>query len=81
MVSPYSARLFVHEMPHMGAGIGQIYGISTVGSIAGTLGTAFYLITKFGTHAILGGNGALLVALGLVLVIAGVLRRRPAGQA
>jgi MFS family permease len=76
MVSPYSARLFVHEMPHMGAGIGEVYGVSTVGSIAGTLGTAFYLITKFGTHAILGGNGALLIGLGIALVGCDMARRK-----
>jgi hypothetical protein len=72
MASPYSARLYVHELGHMGAGVGQVYGISTVGSIAGTLGTTFYLIGELTTRELILGNGALLAAIGVALVIAGM---------
>ena len=54
MVSPYAARLFVHELPHMGTGVGLVYSISTVGSILGTIATTFYLMTFLGTRADLG---------------------------
>ena len=77
MVSPYAARLFIREIPHLGAGVGQVYGISTVGSILGTLGTAFYLISWMGTRWLLTANGLLLIGLGLILTVAGRLRARP----
>ena len=76
MVSPYAARLFVREMPHMGTSLGQVYGVSTIGSILGTLGTAFYLISLMGTRSLLSLNGAVLVGLGLALIAAHGLRRR-----
>jgi len=69
MVSPYSARLFVHKLPRMGTGIGLVYGISTVGSIIGTLLTTFYLMTFLGTRALAWGNGTVLGGLGLILLI------------
>jgi len=75
MASPYAARLFVRELQHMGGGVGQVYGISTVGSIVGTLGTAFYLVSWLGTRRLLEANGMLLVALGIELVLAAALRR------
>jgi MFS family permease len=71
MASPYAARLFVHEMPRMGAGVGQVYGVSTVGSILGTLGTAFYLIAWMGTRWLILTNGLVLLGLGLCLIATG----------
>ena len=81
MVTPYAARLFVRELPHMGTGIGQLYGVSTVGSIVGTLGTAFYLISMMGTRWLLSLNGLVLLGLGLALIIAHGLRRRASPEA
>lgn len=82
MVSPYAARLFVFGMPNMGADVGRLYGISTIGSILGTLGTAFYLISWMGTRWLLASNGILLLALGLALVVvdAAWLGRRAAAK-
>jgi hypothetical protein len=80
MVSPYAARLFVREMPQMGTHLGQVYGMSTVGSIFGTLGTAFYLIAIMGTRSLLSLNGAVLVGLGAALIIAHSLRRKPSPE-
>ena len=79
MVSPYSARLFVHELPRMGTGVGLIYGISTVGSIIGTLATTFYLMTFLGTRALAWGNGIVLGGLGLALLMAAFLSGEPLG--
>ena len=78
MVSPYAARLFVYAMPHMGSDVGRLYGVSTIGSILGTLGTAFYLISWMGTKWLLSANGLVLVALGLFLVVMEAVIRRPA---
>ena len=79
MVSPYSARLFVHELPRMGTGVGLIYGISTVGSIIGTLATTFYLMTFLGTRTLAWGNGIVLGGLGLALLMAAFLSGEPLG--
>jgi hypothetical protein len=57
--------------------VGQVSGFSTVGSIAGTLGTAFYLVTWMGTRWLIISNGLLLVALGAVLALADALHRGP----
>ncbi len=44
MVSPYAVRLLVHEARHSGHRAGQLYFVSTFGSAAGTISTAFYLV-------------------------------------
>jgi MFS family permease len=69
MVTPYAAKLLIHALGHLGAGVGKISGISTVGAIVGTLGTTFYLITWMGTRWLLAANGLVLVGLGLFLAI------------
>lgn len=69
-VTPYTARLFIHTLGKLGTGVGHLYGASTVGSIVGTLGTAFYLIAWMGTRWLLTSNGLLLVGLGIVLAMA-----------
>ena len=76
MVSPYAARLFVYGMPQIGSDVGRLYGVSTVGSILGTLGTAFYLISWMGTRWLLYSNGILLLTLGLALALADSAIRR-----
>jgi MFS family permease len=76
MASPYAAKLYVGQFHQMGGGLGQVYGVSTVGSILGTLGTAFYLTAWIGTDAILRTNGVVLIGLGAALVAADALRRR-----
>ena len=76
MASPYAARLFVDQLRHMGCGVGEVYGVSTIGSIVGTLGTAFYLIAWMGTRCLLTSNGVLLLVLGIVLAVIYLLRPR-----
>jgi MFS family permease len=80
MVSPYAARLFILGMPTMGTDVGRLYGISTIGSILGTLLTSFYLITWMGTRALLTSNGLLLAVLGLILVAVDLTCRRRGGR-
>jgi MFS family permease len=77
MVSPFAARLFVHALGRLGTGVGKVYGVSTVGSILGTLGTAFYLTAWMGTTGLIVANGVLLVALGLALVAVAAVTKAP----
>jgi len=65
-------RLTARSIKQVGKTAGAVYAISTVGSIAGTLGTAFYLIPAIGTRALLTLLGVSLILTGL---IAAALRR------
>lgn len=67
MYSPFAIRLLMHSRQDAGAVSGTVYGISTAGSILGTLATTFFLIPLIGTRAItfllgiLGLSGAALL--------------------
>src|SRR5205085_1885100 len=56
-------------------GSGTVYGISTLGSIVGTLGTTFILIPSIGTRAITFTLGIAGVLSGLLLIAAPKFRR------
>lgn len=53
MVSPYAAKLKIDSLDNSGATIGNLYALSTAGSIMGTFTSGFYLIPKFGTNKLL----------------------------
>lgn len=61
MVSPFAVRLKVDSVKKTGGIAGNLYAISTVGSIAGTFLTGFYLISTFTTIQILIGIGCILM--------------------
>jgi len=48
MYSPFGIRLLLRSKQHSGVVSGRVYGISTAGSILGTLGTTFCLIPLIG---------------------------------
>jgi spermidine synthase len=50
--SPFAIRLVLRAARHSGTVSGAVYGVSTAGSIVGTLGTTFFLIPAIGTRAI-----------------------------
>jgi spermidine synthase len=50
--SPFAIRLVLRTAQHSGTVSGAVYGVSTAGSIVGTLGTTFFLIPLIGTRAI-----------------------------
>src|SRR5450631_2055634 len=52
MYSPFAIRLLMHSKHDAGSVSGTVYGISTAGSILGTLATTFFLIPLIGTRAI-----------------------------
>src|ERR1700676_1189106 len=66
--SPFAIRLVLRAAQHSGTISGAVYGVSTAGSIAGTLGTTFFLIPLIGTRAITLLLGAAGVGCGLCLV-------------
>jgi spermidine synthase len=66
MYSPFAIRLLLRSQRTSGVVSGTVYGISTAGSIVGTLGTTFFLIPLIGSRAIT-------YALGISGILAGVL--------
>src|SRR4051794_25272297 len=75
--SPFAIRLMLKSPQQSGTVSGTVYGISTAGSIVGTLGTTFFLIPTIGTIAITRTLGAVGVAYGLILLALPHLARRP----
>jgi spermidine synthase len=59
----------------------MVYGISTAGSIVGTLGTTFYLIPSIGTRAITLTLGTAGIVSALLLILAPRLTRQTAAPA
>lgn len=49
MTSPYVIRLLARS-GHVGITVGRVFALSTAGSIAGVLGTSFWLVPQFGTR-------------------------------
>lgn len=62
MVSPYAVKLKLSNLNISGSTVGNLYAISTTGSIVGTFFSGFYLIPKFGTNK-------LLIILSIILII------------
>lgn len=81
MYSPFAIRLMLQSAQASGRVSGTVYGVSTLGSIIGTLGTTFLLIPTIGTRAITLTLGAAGILSGLVLMAAPGSRsgRRRAG--
>jgi spermidine synthase len=52
MYSPFAIRLLLRSEQSSGVVSGTVYGVSTAGSIVGTLGTTFFLIPVIGSRAI-----------------------------
>ena len=66
MVSPYAVRLRIKDSEKAGRTAGNLYAISTLGSIFGTFLGGFYLIPNFGSNASL-------LSLSIILVITSAL--------
>lgn len=74
-VSPLLVRLAARELDGVGRTAGLLYAISTLGSVAGTLATGFFLIAWVGVDRIFLLTGAALIGLGCSWFLQ---RRRPA---
>ncbi len=67
MVSPLGVRLAAREgMAGLGRSTGNLYAISTAGSIAGTLATSFWLIPALSLEPLVAWTGIALVAVALL---------------
>lgn len=65
-VLPAMLRLAVSDMGHLGRHTGRMIALSTVGSLIGTWGTAFFLLSWIGSQALVAWLGTIQVALGLL---------------
>ena len=65
-VLPALLRLSIEDMGHLGRHTGAMIAVSTVGSLVGTWGTAFYLLTWLGSAAMVAVLGVVQVLLGLL---------------
>ena len=75
MYSPFGIRLLLQSAQSSGRVSGTVYGVSTFGSIVGTLGTTFILIPSIGTRAITLTLGIAGILSGLLLIAMPRLRR------
>ena len=71
MCSPFVVRLLARG-GHVGITVGSVFALSTVGSIAGVLGTSFYLVPRFGTRATM----EIVCVASLFIGAAGLTKRR-----
>lgn len=76
MYSPFGIRLLLRATQSSGIISGTVYGVSTAGSIVGTLGTTFFLIPMIGSRAITITLGVCGVVSGLILMALPRLGRR-----
>ena len=67
MISPVAVKLAIAGMDTAGRVVGKIYAFSTLGSIAGTFITGFYLVATFGTRMTLIGVGVALILTAFIL--------------
>ncbi|MBU2649541.1 MAG: fused MFS/spermidine synthase [Bacteroidetes bacterium] len=76
MVTPYAVRLKIRNLQSSGRTVGNLYAISTVGSIAGTFLAGFFLIPAFGTTKILFALSILLVLISGMILFTGLTRKK-----
>ncbi|WP_439813907.1 fused MFS/spermidine synthase [Zavarzinia sp. CC-PAN008] len=68
--SPIAIRLMLRGVASSGTTAGLIYGVNTMGSIVGTLGTVLVLIPRFGSRDITYGlAGTILLCAAMLLLI------------
>jgi predicted membrane-bound spermidine synthase len=75
-ISPVAVKLAVMNLETAGSVVGKIYAFSTLGAIAGTYVTGFWLVAAFGTRATILGVGVTLLLTAILL--GGILNRRVA---
>ena len=69
MVSPFAVKLKIHSLQKSGSTVGNLYAISTVGSIAGTFAGGFYLIPFFGSSSLVYLIAVLLIFTALAIFV------------
>lgn len=71
MTSPFVIRLLARA-GHVGITVGRVFSLSTAGSIAGVLGTSFWLVPRLGTQLTM----EILCAASILIGAAGLLARK-----
>ena len=66
-ISPVVIKLTLSDLRETGHVVGRIYAAGAAGSIAGTFLAGFWLISQFGTRAIVWGVAGLLLIIGLLI--------------
>jgi len=69
MVSPFGVKLKLQVLEKTGSTAGNLYAISTVGSIAGTFAAGFYLIPAFGSSSLVYFISLVLIASALLIFV------------
>src|SRR5215510_2390313 len=64
-VLPAMLRLAISNLDYLGRHTGRMIALSTVGSLLGTWGTAFFLLSWIGSQALVAWLGAIQIGLGL----------------
>lgn len=70
-VLPAMLRLAVSDLDYLGRHTGRMIALSTVGSLAGTWGTAFFFLSWMGTQSLVAWLGGIQVLLGIWWLIKG----------
>ena len=65
-VLPALLRLAIADMGHLGRHTGAMIAVSTMGSLIGTWGTSFFLLTWMGSTTLVAVLGVLLMVLGVI---------------
>ena len=65
-VLPALLRLAIADMGHLGRHTGSMIAVSTIGSLVGTWGTSFYLLTWLGSMMLVALTGVVQIALGVL---------------
>jgi len=79
--SPFVIRLTARSLEHVGETAGIVYAVSTLGSILGTLGTAFFLLSYMGMRNIQYLLGGVLMVTALLAALVALLARGGRGRA
>jgi len=76
MATPILVKLSLRSLGNTGRVVGRIQAAATLGSIVGTFATGFFLISWFGTRAIVAGVAGALLVLGILSATGWTRRRR-----
>jgi spermidine synthase len=71
-ISPFCVRLLLDTRDHSGTISGRLSGLTTAGSIVGTLGTSFFFIPSLGVRMIYGLLASASVLIGVILLMIGL---------
>lgn len=69
MVGPYVIKMAAYQLDNIGSTAGNVYAVSTLGSVIGTLVLGFFLLPVAGTSLIILTLSVVLITLALILAI------------